>query len=628
MFLLEYKKGQILFLFLVFVLAVVVRLPLILNANVLFNSDHAVNALTIKHLFENGEFQVYYYGIRYQGLLEPLLIAPILIAGEYMPLSWFVGATVIHLLFILVFWICSKEFCENKWAPFWVVLFLALSPFAYTYWSTDSVLAGHGAVCIWFILIIYVAKRKWSVFSLGNDVILAMLIVLGLYHYRLFQVYLPSVFFLLFFRTFQHRKSEDGRWLFKPFYHLAGVFFLVALGLLLISKCADLTDYSCVYPAYSGPGMLESLFSPAKFLANIPLFKVLLLYVSGNTHLLVTTVVMALSLTSFIFCRGNRMIQLLLASAVFFTFLTFYVVPDTYVDRTNVRYILHVYPIIILTMVNALYGISSRWKYLRWPAYGFLLFLLCANGYNNYREYAPNGCSWEYRSVSASPYYRLGQFLKKQGFTYCKADYWTAYATTYFSDEQVVVTSDATVRYPPYDDQVKKSEEIGYIKRAKIPGLMVAPLEFEGFFVYPAVNHMISEKEGVSVAELERPERFLLSGFFRAWDKTVVGEDFQRALSAMRIAQCEGLDKVISQSYEMVRGFMASELDVNKSDAAAVKQFYEGVLGRKALESETSYWVELIKCGKHTREEVLVIFFNSAEFRERAKYVVAAGCYG
>ena len=624
----ESKKGQAIFLFGVLVLATLVRLPLILNANVLFNSDHAVNALTIKHLFENGEFQIYYYGIRYQGLIEPLLVAPILMAGQFTPISWFLGATVVHLIFIVVFWICSKEFCENKWVPFWVALFLALSPFAYSFWTTNSMLAGHGSVCIWFILILYAAKKKWSVFSLGNDIILALFIVLGLYHYRLFQVYLPSIFLLLFFRAFQHKRGEDGRWSFKPFFHVVTVIFLAALGLLLLSKCADLTDYPCLYPGYSGLEMLKSVLLPAKFFANAPLFRELLLYISGNAHLLVTAIVVCLSLTSFLFCRGNRVFQALFAISIFFTFLTFYVTPDTYVDRTSVRYILNVYPIIILTMVNALYGISFRWKYLKWPVYGFLLCLLFANGYNNLMEYAPNGCLWEYRPVSANQYYRLGQFLKKKGFTHCKADYWAAYSTSYFSDEEIVVTSNTTVRYPPYEDQVNGSEKICYIKRSRIPGLTLEPLKFEGFFVYPAVNRVISNKDGVSAAELERPERFLLSHFFRVWNKKMVGEDFQMALSTMRVAQCEGLDKVISQSYEMVRGLMASQLDVTKSDAAVVEQFYEGVLGRKALKSETSYWVELIKCGKHTREDVLAIFFSSPEFRARAKQVVAAGCYG
>jgi len=628
MTMLESKRGQILFLLGVLVLAVAVRLPLVLNANVLFSSDHAVNALTIKHLLENGELQVYYYGIRYQGLVEPLFVAPILIAGNFTPLAWFLGATCIHLLFILIFWLCSREFCEDKRVSFWLILFLALSPFAYTYWSTDSVMGGHSAVCIWFILIFCIAKKKWSHFSLGNDALLAGFVVAGLYHYRLFQVYLPSIFLLLFYRAFRHRKQDDGRWSFTPFVHLAVVFLLAGLGLLLISKCADLTDYKCIYPSYSAIDMLKSALLPDKFISNMPLFKKLLLYLSGDTYFLVSVIVLCLSLTSFLFCKQNRIIHLLFANSVFFTFLTFYVASDTYIDGMSVRYILHIYPIIVLTMVNALYGIFLRWKHLRWAAYGFLLFLLSANGFTNYQGYAATGCSWEYRPLSASPYYRLGQFLKDRGFTHCKADYWTAYATTYFSDEQVIVTSDTTVRYPPYRDQVNESAEIGYIKRAKIPGLPLEPVKFEGFFVYRVPNRQPSGKEEISTADLERPERHLLSSFFSVWDRETAGKDFELYLAAMRMAQCESLEKVISESHEMVRGFLTGKIDVPKSDSTFVKQLYQGVLGRKALESEVAYWVDHLNRKKFTRDEVLALFFQSEEFRIRAKQIVAARCDG
>ena len=629
MFMLETKRGQALFLFGIFILAVVVRLPLILNANALFNSDHAVNALTIKHLFENGEFQLYYYGIRYQGLVESLLVAPILIAGQFMPLSWFIGATVVHLLFIFIFWACSKEFCEDKRVPFWVALFLAITPFAYTYWSTDSVMGGHCAVCIWFILLLYVSKKREPGFSFAYDVIMAGFIVVGLYHYRLFQVYLPSIFLLLFIKAFKSGKQEDGRWSFKPFFHLTVVLFLTGLGLLLVSKWADFTDYSVVYPDYSAIHVLKSvLLLPEKFLANIPLYKDLLLYMSGDTYLVVTAIVICLSLTSFLFCRRNRMIQFLLANSVLFSLLTFFIAPDMYVDRMSDRYILHIYPIVILTMVNALYGISFRWKYLRWPVYGFLVCLLCANGYNNYREYAPHGCSWEYRPLAASPYYRLAQFLKAQGVTHGKADYWTAYATTYFSDEQTIVTSNTIVRYPPYRDEVDESAEIGYIKRKKIKGFPLEPLQFEGFFVYRAGNRGRPEKGSVSGADLEMPARQLLSNFFSVWDKETAAEDFQLYLSILRAAQCEGLETVISQAQEMVRGFLVSEKGVPRNDTIYVTQLYDGVLGRKASKDETVYWVDLLKHKKYTRDEALATFFHSAEFRNRAKQIVAAGCGG
>ena len=59
----------------VLALGLLPRLPLLYNAAALFNSDEAVNALTIRHLF-GGEIRLHAWGVTYYGLTEGLLALP------------------------------------------------------------------------------------------------------------------------------------------------------------------------------------------------------------------------------------------------------------------------------------------------------------------------------------------------------------------------------------------------------------------------------------------------------------------------------------------------------------------------------------------------------------------------
>ena len=48
----------------------------------------------------------------------------------------------------------------------------------------------------------------------------------------------------------------------------------------------------------------------------------------------------------------------------------------------------------------------------------------------------------------------LATYLVTNGIRYARADYWTAYATTFLADERVVVASTDLVRINAYQDQV------------------------------------------------------------------------------------------------------------------------------------------------------------------------------
>ncbi len=54
----------------------------------------------------------------------------------------------------------------------------------------------------------------------------------------------------------------------------------------------------------------------------------------------------------------------------------------------------------------------------------------------------------------AGPHRALASYLVERGIRYARADYWTAYTTTFFANEQVVVASTDTVRIEEYQRQV------------------------------------------------------------------------------------------------------------------------------------------------------------------------------
>jgi hypothetical protein len=57
------------------------------------------------------------------------------------------------------------------------------------------------------------------------------------------------------------------------------------------------------------------------------------------------------------------------------------------------------------------------------------------------------------------PHRELASYLVDRGIEYARADYWTAYATTFLAGEQVIVASTDTVRITPYQQAVEEHRD-------------------------------------------------------------------------------------------------------------------------------------------------------------------------
>ncbi len=57
-----------------------------------------------------------------------------------------------------------------------------------------------------------------------------------------------------------------------------------------------------------------------------------------------------------------------------------------------------------------------------------------------------------------------------------------------------------------------------------------------------------------------------------------------------------------------------------------VEDLYNAILRRGADAGGFLYWVNLLNSGTYTREQMLPLFTNSAEFQLRVNDVINAGC--
>ena len=84
------------------IFAVLLRIPLLYNADAIFTSDEAVNALVVKHILEGKEFFTHVWDASYVGILEGLTAIPFVkvlglsaLAFKLAPLLYFCSLLVV-----------------------------------------------------------------------------------------------------------------------------------------------------------------------------------------------------------------------------------------------------------------------------------------------------------------------------------------------------------------------------------------------------------------------------------------------------------------------------------------------------------------------------------------------------
>ncbi len=127
-----------------------------------------------------------------------------------------------------------------------------------------------------------------------------------------------------------------------------------------------------------------------------------------------------------------------------------------------------------------------------------------------------------------------------------------------------------------------------------------------------------------------RPEYNLVNDLFRGFLSRLPDDaGFNYWLAQMQTAQCGGDAQAIRNlTSQMALTFLQSQeyIDRNTSNSEYIEDLYNGILRRGADLAGYQYWLGELNGGAYTREEMLQLFIDSAEFQARVQEVIDAGC--
>ncbi|MEW6557412.1 MAG: hypothetical protein AB1349_08670, partial [Elusimicrobiota bacterium] len=166
------KTGAInrLVILLILMLAATVRLPYVIFWDIFYNSDTAILGLMAKN-FLNGKFSLYYWGGRYYGSLDPVLLMPLFkIFGSAAAISQLIPFTI-TVIFLYCYHYYIRLTC-NQWIANIATLILAVaSPFFMKVtFNTYNYIITLTSGLLHFILIfhiLYRVKKNYIFFLLG-----------------------------------------------------------------------------------------------------------------------------------------------------------------------------------------------------------------------------------------------------------------------------------------------------------------------------------------------------------------------------------------------------------------------------------------------------------------------------
>lgn len=171
---------------LVSVVALLVRLPILYNADVDFNSDEAINSLVLRHLVLEGEVSLHAWQTTYIGIVESLLALPWVAGLGFHPLAFKITVVTTHLFAMVAVFFLARRVFDTVTGLKAVALLAVFSPQA-VQWST---LANGGyPLCValgaWSLTLL-LRLRESSRFL--DAALLGFTLGLGLYTHGIFVV--------------------------------------------------------------------------------------------------------------------------------------------------------------------------------------------------------------------------------------------------------------------------------------------------------------------------------------------------------------------------------------------------------------------------------------------------------
>lgn len=175
------------------IIALLLKVPLLYNADALYHSDEANAGLLIKQLLDRGELSTHIWGTSYAGILEQLLAIPFVKTFGFSALSFKLAPAFIFSVWIWITYLLGKNL-GGRTLGIVSSMILACSSPVIVYWSQDfggSLTVTH---CLG-ILTFYLLQRSIDVSHTNRSLLAAQAFVLGLglYANTLFIVYLVPI---------------------------------------------------------------------------------------------------------------------------------------------------------------------------------------------------------------------------------------------------------------------------------------------------------------------------------------------------------------------------------------------------------------------------------------------------
>jgi hypothetical protein len=172
-------------------LALLPRLPLLLNAAARFNSDEAVDALVIQHLLSGRELTLHNWTANYYGIVEGLLAVPFLPFFGATPLAFELGSFAGFMLLVWAVWALGRRLYGREAGAAGAALLCVFSA-QVLLWSVTAA-GGYALVAAWGTLFLLYYDRVRISPRRGQLLGLGWMAGFGLYIYELFLVYLATL---------------------------------------------------------------------------------------------------------------------------------------------------------------------------------------------------------------------------------------------------------------------------------------------------------------------------------------------------------------------------------------------------------------------------------------------------
>jgi hypothetical protein len=479
--------------------AIVVRLPILVNASGGFNSDEAVNALVMKRFAEHGEVRLHNWDTGYFGIVEGLFGLALVPFLGWTPLAFKLGATACFLAAMVFAQLLARRLAGPAAGLLAAALLVSFSP-PVVRWSTTAAGAyllvvawGSASLLMFDHLSARGSPRRLQLLAFG-----AML-GFGMYIYELYLVYLCLFvgWGVGFVATWLLALARDATQRTAAIWHCLDQASALLLGFALgwspkLVPLATGSPLGSLQPSYglaSPPRALENLVAlvlevgPALFGINTatgpgPL-RDTFVGRSGPWSVTLGAIVVLVCILAGLFAArresasfaadlragtwrpGTRLLLLGLLPLTTAMFV---------LSRNSGDMMTHRYLLPLLTPMPVLTGIAlaALGRKRAWAAIAVLALLLSFPLVQlafSYRAAGYLGPGWRLRE-SPETLHDVLAFLERRGIRGGYASYWTSYKATFLAGERLVFAPlDDWQRYPPYRRLADRLGQEAYLVR-------------------------------------------------------------------------------------------------------------------------------------------------------------------